>query len=249
MMKKMISVFLALLLCVCLAVSVFAAEDTGFLYDEANLLTDGEEAALTNKLAAISGEYNAQIVIVTIEALDADTVDYYVDYLYDSMGFGYGQNHDGVLLMVCMDPREFRILSNGYAGVAIDDGDIDLICDEIVGNLSAGDYAGAFHEFADECAYYLDGYVNGYPFDFSGNLATCLIIGVVVGLIVVLILRGQLKTVRRQHQANVYVKQGSMHVNVMNDFFLYRNVTRTKKQSSSSSGSGGSSRSRGGGSF
>lgn len=249
MKRKMISLFLALLLCMSLAVSVSAAEDTGFLYDEADVLTDTEEIALAQKLAAISAEYDAQIVVVTIESLDADKVDYFVDYLYDSGGLGYGQNHDGVLLMVCMDPREFRILSNGYAGVAIDHGDIDLICDEIVGNLSAGDYAGAFQEFADECAYYLDGYVNGYPFDFSGTLAICLIIGVVVGLIVVLIMRGQLKTVRRQHQANVYVKQGSMHVNVMNDFFLYRNVTRTKKQSSSSSGSGGSSRSRGGGSF
>lgn len=249
MKRKIISVFFALLLCASLAVTAFAAQDAPFLYDEADVLTDAEENTLAQKLGEVSAKYEAQIVIVTIESLDADMIDYFVDYLYDSTGLGYGQNHDGVLLMVCMDPREFRILSNGYAGVAIDHANIDLICDEIVGNLSAGDYAGAFDEFADECAYYLDGYVNGYPFDVSGSLAISLIIGVVIGLIVVLILRGQLKTVRRQDRASVYVKDNSMHINVMNDIFLYRNVTRTKKQSSSSSGSGGSARSRGGGSF
>ena len=79
-----------------------------------------------------------------------------------------------------------------------------------------------------------------------------MMIGIAVGVIVALILKGQLKTVRAQNQANVYVKQGSMQLTVCNDMFLYRNVTRTQRQSSSSSGSSGSSgssRSIGGGSF
>lgn len=249
MTRKLICTFLTLLLCLALAASAFAAENTAFLYDEAHLLTDAEESALTEKLAAVSSRYEAQLVIVTIASMDGGDIDDYLDYLYDSTGFGYGENHDGVLLLVCMDPREYRILSNGYAGVAIDSGNIDSICDEIVGNLSDGDYVGAFHEFADECAYYLDGHINGFPFNPGEKLAISLVIGLVIGLIVVLILKGQLKTVRKQHAANVYVKSGSMHVNIMNDIFLYRNVTRTKKESSSSSGSGGTARSRGGGSF
>jgi len=74
-------------------------------------------------------------------------------------------------------------------------------------------------------------------------------LAVVIGLIVVLILKGQLKTVHKQSRAHDYVKSGSMQVNVMNDIFLYRNVTRTAKPKNTSSGSSGSSRSRGGGSF
>lgn len=250
MNRKIICFFLSLLLCMAMAASVSAATD-GFLYDEANLLTEAEEAALIGKLAAVSAKYEAQIVVATVPSMNGGNIDFYLDYLYDSMGFGYGQRHDGVLILVCMDPREYRILSNGYAGVAIDPGDIDAICDEIVGNLSDGDYAGAFHEFADECAYYLDGYINGFPFDAGETLIISLIIGFVIGLIVVLILRGQLKSVRAQSRAHDYVKSGSMHVNVMNDIFLYRNVTRTKKPTNNSSGSGGGggSRSRGGGSF
>jgi uncharacterized protein len=180
--------------------------------------------------------------------MDGGDIDEFLGYLYDEMEFGYGDNHDGVLLLVCMDPREYRILSNGFAGEAIDSGDIDDIGDAIVSDLSDGNYAAAFDEFADQCDYYLGGFINGFPFNFGKNLLICLVIGIIAGVVVAFILKGQLKTVRKQNQANVYVKPGSMQVSVHNDFFLYRDVTRTKKQSSSSSGSG-SSRSTGGGSF
>ena len=221
------------------------------LYDEADLLTDSEEAALMGKLAAVSTGYEAQIVVVTIASMDGGYIDTYVDYVYDSMGFGYGENYDGVLLLVCLDPREYRILSNGFAGVAIDPDDISKISDEIVGDLSDGDYARAFDIFVAQTDYYLDGYLNGFPFAFGTNLMICLVIGLVVGLIVTAILKGQLKSVRQQKTANSYVKPGSMYLTMQNDFFLYRHVSRTRKESSSSSGSsgGGSSRSTGGGSF
>lgn len=219
------------------------------VYDDADLLSDTEEAALTQKLADVSGNYSAQIVVCTIASMDGGDIDGFVDYLYDTMGFGYGENYDGVLLLVCMDPREYRILSNGFAGVAIDPDDISKISDEIVGDLSDGDYAGAFNEFVDECAYYLEGYINGFPFNAGKSLAISLIVGVVIGLIVAFVLKGQLKSVHCQSRAQEYVKKGSMHVNLSNDMFLYRNVTRTKKQSSNSSGSGGTARSKGGGSF
>jgi len=150
---------------------------------------------------------------------------------------------------VCMDPREYRILSNGFAGEAIDSGDIDDIGDAIVSDLSDGNYAAAFDEFADQCDYYLGGFINGFPFNFGKNLLICLVIGIIAGVVVAFILKGQLKTVRKQNQANVYVKPGSLQISVRRDLFLYRNVERRKKESSQSSGSSGSSRSTGGGSF
>lgn len=218
------------------------------VFDEADLLNVSEELALEEKLADLSNKHNAQIVVCTIESMDGGDIDEFLEYLYDEMEFGYGDNHDGVLLLVCMDIREYRILSNGFAGVAIDSGDIDAIGDVIVSDLSDGNYAAAFDEFADQCDYYLDGYINGFPFNFGKNLLICLVIGIIAGVVVAFILKGQLKTVRKQDQASDYVKPGSMQVTVSNDFFLYRDVTRTKKESSNSSGSG-SSRSTGGGKF
>lgn len=252
MKRKLIPLLLFLTLCLGLAASV-SASNTDFLYDDANLLTASQERTLREMLQDISHTYDAQIVVCTVSSTPGGSADYYLDHLYDSMGFGYGANRDGVLLLVCMDLREYRILSNGFAGVAINDYDIENISDAIVSDLSDGDYAAAFETFAEECAYYLQGYVYGYPFEAGTSLMISLAIGLVVGLIVVLVLKGQLKTVHQQSRANDYVKAHSMKVTVRNDIYLYRNVVRTKKETSSSSGSGsrssGSSRSRGGGRF
>ena len=234
------------------ATEAAAKENEEFLYDEADLLTDSEETALVDKLTEISHATNAQIVIATIASMDGGDIDSFVDYLYDSMGFGYGENHDGVLLLVCMDPREYRILSNGYAGVAIGPDQIDTLCDFMETYLPNGHYVAAFNSFADQCGEFLEYYQMGSPFKVGKNLAISLIIGIIAGLIVVLVLKGQLKSVRKQDQAHRYVKPGSMTVDMQYDIFLYRTVTRTKKQErveSTSSGSGSTARSKGGGSF
>jgi uncharacterized protein len=227
-------------------------ENEQFLYDEADLLNDSEEVTLVEKLKDVSRACNAQLVVVTIASMDGGDIDSYVDYLYDSMGFGYGENHDGVLLLVCMDPREYRILSNGYAGTAIGPDQIDTLCDFMETYLPNGHYTSAFHSFADQSGEFLEYYLVGSPFKVGKSLAISLIIGIIAGLIVAFILKGQLKSVRKQDQAHRYVKLDSMTVNIQYDIFLYRTVTRTKKQKrveSTSSGSGDTARSKGGGSF
>lgn len=248
MKKRIVSVFLIMVLCLSLAVPVFAASDSTFVVDGADLLTGAEETALSAKLQNLSQTYSAQIVVATIGSLDGADVEDYTRAFYDTMDLGYGGNDDGILLLVAMDVREFRILSMGAVEDAIYDGRIDTISDAISSDLSDGDYADAFDEFADRCEYYLDGYVNGFPFDFGENLVIALVIGLVAGLIVAFVLKAQLKSVRRQNQADVYVKPGSMKLTASHDLFLYRNVSRTKKESSSSSRSR-SSRNIGGGSF
>lgn len=223
-----------------------------FIYDDADLLTDDQEAALEQKLMELSHTYKAQLVVCTLASMDGGDIDAFIDFLYDTMGFGYGENKDGALLLISMDPREYRILSNGYAGVAIGPDQIDTLCDFMDTYLPNGHYVAAFNSFADQCGEMLEYYQNGSPFRFGKNLAISLVIGLAAGLIVAFILKGQLKSVRKQHTAHAYVKQGSMQVNVSHDIFLYRTVTCTKKQkseSSSSSGSGGTARSKGGGSF
>ena len=234
------------------ATEVAAKENEEFLYDEADLLTDEQEAELVKKLTEVSHATNAQVVIATMASMDGGDIDSFVDYLYDSMGFGYGENHDGVLLLVCMDPREYRILSNGYAGTAIGPDQIDTLCDFMETYLPNGHYVAAFNSFADQCGEFLEYYQMGSPFKVGKNLAISLIIGIIAGLIVAFVLKGQLKSVRKQDQAHRYVKPGSMTVDIQYDIFLYRTVTRTQKQKrveSTSSGSGNTARSKGGGSF
>ena len=147
------------------ATEVAAKENEQFLYDEADLLTDPEEETLVQKLEEVSHATNAQIVVVTLASMDGGNIDEFIDYLYDTMGFGYGENHDGVLLLVSMDPREYRILSNGYAGTAIGPDQIDTLCDIVQPYLTKGSYATAFTYFANESEDFLAYYLAGSPFN------------------------------------------------------------------------------------
>ena len=238
---------LLLVLCLALPFGAYAAGEQ-VVFDEADLLTASEELALERRLMDVSRNYEAQILVCTIPYLPGGDVDSYVDIVYDSMDFGYGENRDGVLLLVCMNPRQYRILSNGYAGVAINTSDIGYIGDAIVSDLSDGYYADAFHTFANECEYYLNGYINGYPYEVGTWIVVSLVIGVVVALIALLVMWMKLKSVRRQNRAADYVKPGSMNLTLQEDIYLYRTVNRTKRETNSSSGSG-TARSKGGGSF
>ena len=186
MKRNVLIVILTLLLCLCPLVSAHAAADDPFIVDDANLLSVQEEARLQATLSSISQQYQAQIVIVTTNSVPGDDIDEYLDTYYDSQSLGYGQNHDGVLLLLCMDLREYRILSNGYAAKAINNNRIDRISDIIVSDLSNGNYYDAFTSFADQCVYYLDGHLHGFPFDAGKNLLIALCIGIVVGLLVAL---------------------------------------------------------------
>ena len=250
MKKKLFSTILVVMLALSMALSVSAAPKT-FVLDDAGLLTQQVAAELSGTLSRLSDTYDAQIVVVTIPSAEGNDPDSIVEYFYDNMGIGYGENYDGVLLLVCIDPREYRILSNGYCGTAINTGAIDDIGNAIVSDLSGGNYAEAFGGFADKCEYYLDGYLNGFPFDFGISIGIALLIGVLVGQIVGKVLKGQLKTVHRVNQAKNYVKPGSMNLQTQNDVFLYRDIRRTPKprDNNTRSSSGGSSRSTGGGSF
>ena len=257
MIRKIVSMILAMMLSVSLAMGVSASWEGSpqeiFLIDDADLLTESQETDLTRKLADASAAYDAQFIIVTVPDAGGWDVATFTDLVYDTVGFGFGEHKDGVMLLICMDPREYQILSNGYVGMAIGYGEIDELCEIMDACLPSGRYAAAFDAFVEYCETCLRRETRGSSFRAGRALAVSLVIGLVVGLIVVLIMRGKLRSVRRQYRAHDYVRPGSMQIDTSYDIFLYRTVTRRRNSDSSSSSggrsSGGSSRSRGGGSF
>ncbi len=233
MTRKIVSVLLAAILCLSLALCVSAADygNEDLLRDEAGLLDASQEAALETMLAEISHENQVQISIFTYPSMEY--IEEIVMDTYLSCGLGYGENNDGVLLMISMDPRNYAMYTMGMADDAIYDSVAEGIETDLVADLQVEDYYGAFAGFAQSCGEAVKDY---QTFDFGFNLILALVIGVVIGLIVALILKGQLKSVRMQKQANVYIKPGSMRLTVQSDLFLYRNVVRTKKPTNNSSG-------------
>lgn len=251
-MKKTLSTaIVSVVMCLFLAVTALAVienDKPARLYDGADLLTSSEEASLIKKLDGISEEFGVDVIVVTVEDTGSYSVDDFTENYYDTV---FGQHNDGVMLLLSMEERDYRILSEGIGNDAVPYDDIESIGEDIVPYLSDGDYAEAFSLFADKCEYEINGEINGFPFETGTNLIISVVVGFVIALISTGIMVGQLKSVRAQKTANLYTKQGSMKVTLSNDLFLYRNVSKVKRETSSSGGrsSGGSSRSMGGGKF
>ena len=96
-MKKILSIALVLLTVLLIATPVFATDAVfPFVTDDANLLTDEQESAITQRLQTLSDTYKVNVYIVTVRSIDTYSLDRYVENYYDSRGLGYGENRDGV---------------------------------------------------------------------------------------------------------------------------------------------------------
>lgn len=252
-------IFTVLTVCSLSAVSVLpvsAADDLPRLVDMADLLSDSEESDLSDMLDEISERQQVDIVVVTVDSMKGETAMVYADDFYDYNGYGFGYDHDGVLLLISMEEREWYISTCGYGITAITDAGREYISELFVSDLSAGDYAAAFTNFASLCDDFITQAKTGEPYDVGNlpddaafepvwGLLVALAVGFVISLIATGIMRGQLKSVYSQYTANNYIKQGSMQLTKKNDLYLYKHIDRRKRaESSSSSSSHSSGRSR-----
>jgi len=243
MIKQWMTMALALILCLTLTVAGVARQEIPHLSDAADLLDASEEQLLQSRMVEIGDTYNVEIAIATVPTVGDTTVAAYAESYYRENSIGYGESDDGVLLLVAMQESECYIFCDGLGQDAISLEDIEWIFDAFVSSVSDGDYAQAFHTFIDECEYEINGEINGFPFGFFENLLISLVIGLVAAFIVTAVMKGQLKSVRRQPAATEYTKEGSMQVTQSSDMFLYRTVSRIRKPkpNSSSGRSSGSS--------
>ena len=239
--------------------------------DMAELLSDSDKTALLSKLDEISERQKLDIVVLTVNTLDGKTPRDYADDFYDYNGYGFGENKDGILLLVSMEDRDWWISTTGYGITALTDAGIEYITEKFLSDLSDGDYAQAFTTYAELCDQFItqaktgESYDTGNmpkePFNVAWNILVAFVIGLVVAFVVTNIMKKQLKTVQLKSEANNYVKSNSMIVTENRDLFLYNQVSRrarpkeTDNRSGSSGGSSthtsssGSSHGGGGGKF
>lgn len=262
--KRLNTTFFALLFAVFTVLSfsavsvmtVSAAGDLPRLVDKADLLSDSEESDLLNLLDEISERQQVDIVVVTVDSMKGETAMVYADDFYDYNGYGIGSGQDGILLLISMDERDWYISTHGYGITAVTDAGREYMSEQFVSDLSAGDYAAAFTNFARLCDDFITQAKTGEPYDVGHlpddtfepvwGLIVALGFAFIISLIVTGIMRGQLKSVHSQPEANNYIKQGSMQLTKKNDLFLYRHVDRRKKpENNSSSGSSSSNHSGG----
>lgn len=240
MKKSILTIFFVMLLSIIPLHPVCAAGDMPRLVDAADLLTDDEEMSLLYELDEISERQRVDIVVLTLDSLEGESIMEYADDFYDYYEYGFGDRRDGVLFLISMEEREWYISTSGYGITAVTDAGREYMSERFTDDLSEGDYAGAFETFAGICddfitlakegmPYGAGGYANE-PFHFALNLGISFAIGIVISLIVTGIMRSQLKTVHRQSVADDYIKKDSFRLTKTNDLFLYRHIERRKKE-------------------
>ncbi len=248
MNKRFITLLCAVFICVASAFSTFAASNELPRYvDQADIVDDSLDVQLLEKLNEVSERQQFDVVIITVDTLDGNTAEEMADYFYDNFGFGYGDTLDGCLLLIAKEEREWHISTAGFGITALTDAGIEYIGEQMLPDLSDGDYYSAFSTYAELCDDFLTQAYNGTPFDidslpkspfnFFASLLIALGVGVVVAFVVVMIMKSQLKSVRFKSAAANYVKSGSMIVTQAQEFFLYRHVNRQKKAENHSGGS------------
>ncbi len=251
-MKKIITLTASAILAVMIfifpvfAQSIPEERQLPLLVDDASLLTASEKAELLELLTDLSEKTECDIAVVTAESLGGKSPMAFADDFFDYNGYGYGENDNGIMLVLALESRDYWITTHGKAYDNISSSEIEDIEDAVVPYLSSGDYYTAFAEFANESSKLVNGHIFGLV-----DIVIALAVGVLIAFISVSVMKGKLKSVRAQSGASVYMKAGSLNLTRSHDIFLYHTVTRVPRPKESSGGGGGhtssSGRSHGGG--
>ena len=226
MKRKLFSLILCLLLLGSALLSASAA--TTAIQDYANLMSSTQREALTQKANTLGQDYGLDVVILTVPNLMGKSAQDFADDFYDNNRYGA----DGVLFLVDMGSRQWHISTSGTAIEALEDWELEDLGNEVIPYLSDGEFYEGFSWYLDILPIYLEDDV-GTGF----ILLTALFAGAVIAGIIVLIMRASMNTRRPQHSAENYMTEGSYHLNVQQDLFLYSNVTKRPRPRNNSSGS------------
>ncbi len=243
--KFVVCFIVALLLCGTFScLSINAANEKQYVIDNADFLTAEEEAKLTEAILEVVDKQKFEIVILTEKSIMGFAQVYADDY-FDYNGYGYGEDRDGLLLLVTEDERPY--LSTSGLGIDVyNEERMDELSNGCVELMEEEKYYEGFYEFIEVTDEFI---TEETSFKWFFSLIVSLVIGFVIAFIVTSSMKAKLKSVRRQLAANEYTKNGSMNVSESRDFYLYSTMTRVArpKNNSSRTHTSSSGRSHGGG--
>ena len=235
-MKRILALLLLLLLLVTPALA-----DGNRVIDDADVLSASDEASLEQAITLIREKYQFDVVLLTKTSIDGKVPRYYAADYYDYGGFGYGDKHDGIILLLVtgagVGNRDYTIVNTGRGEKIFDDYAMEELEEAMLPSLRASNFAAGMASFVSGVEEQLDYMTPKSRTERWGVLSFG--VGLVIGTIVALIFRGQMKTVRRKVNAQSYIRDGSFQLNRVQDIYLYTTTTRHKIQTQSSGGHSG----------
>ena len=262
-MKSLIAKLACLLATIMLALAGYttvAHAQTGtYVIDEYGLLSESDFSSLESQAESISSKSDVGTYLLVVGDIGNSNVRDYAKNYYNSHNLGLGGSKSGILFLIAVNSRDYVTITYGNGVTVYTDYTIEKLEDAVVSYLHEDEFVEGCEEYYTQCesatTYYED---NGTPLDSDNDpdentsrllmrLGISLIVALVIMIMVIMVLRGQMKSVAAGHNAENYLEKNGLNLTHSQDTYITTNVTRTAKpkneggSSVDSSGFGGSS--------
>ncbi len=224
-------------------------EFSGWVQDDAALISDEEEQKLEQECDRISKEHHAGVYIITTENFGTGDIEDWQRKIFEEYELGADCGESGIMLAISMAERDWGIVAFGTAQEAFTTYGREQLGEHILDDLSEGEFYDAFLRYVSLADDYFTKAEEGEPYSeengysggstILGGILSAFILSLLVSFFLVRSWKKGMNTRVRQNGAMPYLREESFHLYQQTDQFLYHNVSRTKKQKQSSSGFNG----------
>ena len=232
---------------------IHVVESESRFIDTVGLISDEQAAALTKRLDEVSNSFGFDTVIAVVDTLNGWGAREYAAEIYEAYDFGMDGQYSGIILLLAMEDRDWGLATTGRGIDIFTMTGQEYLQKSFLPYFAENNYFLGFMAFANGVNDVIVRHDSGQPISSKDipvsdeerksrigmSFGLSLVIALLIAVIVTGVWRAQLKSVRPQNMAQNYIIPGSMIVTGQGERFLYRNITRTLRESDSNSGGGG----------
>lgn len=235
MIKRLLTVFLVIAICIFTSISVSAYTDQ-YVFDYENALSYDEVQELESIAEQIENEYGYCVMFCIT---DEETDETYAQNIYDT----HTDNENGIIFVHDTESEMYHYYVTESAKSRFD---LTKMQDAYDSNNS---YFGGIQDYynvtekmfmsddivlvdvdTDKDTYtYTTGDTTVGSKNPAKTIILCIVVGMAMGFIIILAIASKNKSVRMQTNATVYTRPGSFVVTGSYDNFLYKNLDKTPK--------------------
>jgi len=160
--------------------------------DFAGILSANQQAQLEHKLVALDDSTSNQIAVVIIKTLDDYPIEEYANKLFRSWGIGNTKTNNGVLVLVAINDKKFRIeVGYGLEGAIPDIMTSDITARQMVPSFREGNYYEGLDKTTDALAAAAAGeyHTARVRQDDSDDGGASVLIFIIIVIVIVLVIR------------------------------------------------------------
>ena len=214
--------------------------------DMAGILTLSEQQEIAARFTEFSESLKTDAAVVLVPDTGDLTAEAYADDFFDYGGYGYGEDRDGILLLIATGDgggrREAHISTSGKRTInTVTDSRIDDLLDALIdGGAADGNYAAGINAYIDKLHTIIQSPEQAAAAKLKSSLLFALGTGVFVFLISFLVLLKRYKIAGAKPYYD-RAKQTTVRFASVNDPLISTNTISTVRPKNRSSGSSGSS--------